>query len=102
MFNFKSIIFPTVLGIFGGFSGPILVEKWKGNEDNSKKQIFMEAVLQKMEEKLNTFIQSAEGRISSVEAELKTIELTLSHNTGVLKSKLTNAPLKEPLDGLQE
>ncbi|MDP3372082.1 MAG: hypothetical protein Q8S21_04250 [Candidatus Paracaedibacteraceae bacterium] len=102
MFNLESLIFPTALGIFGGFLGPILVEKWKGSENNSKKQIFMEAEIQKTEEKLTSFVQSMETRLSSVENQLKTIELTLSHNTGALKSRLPDIPLKEPLEGQHE
>lgn len=102
MLNFKNIIVPTIIGIFGGFLGPILVEKWKGNEANFKKQIIMSAEVHKTQENLNTFMATMESRMSSMENQIKIIELNLSHNAGVLKGLYPNAPLKTPIPEIKE
>ncbi|MES2607641.1 MAG: hypothetical protein V4544_02780 [Pseudomonadota bacterium] len=94
MFDFKSVMLPALIGVFGGLFGPILVEKWKGSEEGSKNQIVIEQRLQKLEEKVNSFSSGIEDRMTSMENNLKNIELNISRNTGVLKGKLPDIPLE--------
>ncbi len=94
MFNFKSVIIPVVIGIFGGFLGPILVEKWKGRESEAKNQLIMEGKLEKLEEKVTSLSTGLDSRVTSLENEIKNVEITVSRNAGVLKGSLADIPLR--------
>ena len=96
MIDFKSVILPALVGVFGGFFGPLLLEKWKGSENRSTKQIYMEAELQKLEERLNSISYDMGERVTSLDNRFKSLELTFTHNTGILKGKLPDAPLELP------
>ncbi|MES2252577.1 MAG: hypothetical protein V4482_02705 [Pseudomonadota bacterium] len=97
MFDFKTVILPATIGVFGGLLGPILVEKWKGSEEEHKKQIVMEERFKKLEEKSNNSSSDLEERITSIESQLKNLELNISQNTGVLKGRLPDIPLEGPI-----
>lgn len=96
MFDFKSVVLPVTLGIFGGLLSPILVEKWRGSEDASKKQIVIEERLQKVEEKTNNLSVKLEEHVASMEPQLKKLEVNMSNNAGILKGRQADLPLETP------
>ncbi|MDP4725054.1 MAG: tropomyosin [Alphaproteobacteria bacterium] len=98
MFDFKSVILPATISVFGGLLGPILVEKWKGGEEGARKQIVIEERLKKIEEKSETSSSGLAERVASVENQLKKLELSTSHNTGILEDRFPNIPLKSVLN----
>lgn len=98
MFDFKSVILPAVIGVFGGLLGPILVEKWKGSEEGNKKQIVIDERLKKLEEKTNDFSAGLTNNVASIENRLKNLELNITHNNGILKDRFPDIPLKSGLN----
>lgn len=62
VFDFQSVILPTLIGVFGGLWGPLLLEKWKGGKEEVKKQIMMEADLSNLQEMLNSLSAKTEER----------------------------------------
>ena len=94
--DFQKIILPSLLGFFGGFLGPVLVEKWKHNKAKIKQQMIIETDLQKLREQFDSFSSSAEERMGSMETRLKNIELNVTHNMGVLKGQFADTPLEVP------
>ncbi|MDP3372220.1 MAG: hypothetical protein Q8S21_04955 [Candidatus Paracaedibacteraceae bacterium] len=96
MFDLKSVIIPIALGVFGGFLGPIFVEKWKGKEEDSRKIIVIEERLNRVEEKTNNLSIKLEQHMTSMEAQLKELGFNISNNVGMLKGRLVDLPLETP------
>lgn len=93
---FENIILPTLVGIFGGLIGPLLLEKWKGKNEEIKRHALIDVELEKLKEEVNNFFIKTEAKMNSFEQGLKMIELNLAHNIGALKSRFPDAPLEEP------
>ncbi len=94
MLDFKSVILPAAVGVLGGLLGPILVEKWKDSEAESKMQLIMEEKLQSLEEKATNLSASLDSRVPSLESEIKAVEIDVSRNAGILKGSLPDIPLE--------
>jgi hypothetical protein len=94
--DFQKIILPALLGFFGGFLGPVLVEKWKHNKAKIKQQMIIETDLQKLREQFDTFSSSTDERVNHLDIRLKTMEMNVSHNMGILKGQLSDVPLEPP------
>lgn len=84
-------IVPALLGFFSGLLPPLIIEKWKSNKEEKKKLTLLEKDLGDLQNNFN----SVSSSFSSIEERVRTLELNLSHNTGVLKAKIPGAALED-------
>lgn len=89
-------ILPAIIGFLSGIFAPMIVEKWKGKKEEERKVSLIEADLKQLKEEVEEISSQHKEAYSSLEERLRSLELTLSHNTGVLKSKMPEAPLEDP------
>lgn len=81
---------PAAIGFFSGLLPPIIIEKWKTNKEEKKQLTLLEKDMQELSE----HYKNVSSNISVMEEKIRALELNLSHNTGVLKAKIPEAPLE--------
>ncbi len=72
--DFKGVVLPLFVGLLGGLLCPMFLEKWKGSQRSTEKQIVMEEKLAFLEEKNNILISKLELRVEDIEERIKNLE----------------------------
>mgnify|MGYP000588373193 CR=1 FL=1 len=88
--RFLDFAIPAAIGFFSGLLPPVIIEKWKTNKEEKKQLTLLEKDMQDLVE----HYKNVSSSISIMEEKIRALELNLSHNTGVLKAKIPEAPLE--------
>lgn len=89
------ILIPGLLGFFAGLLPPLIIEKWKNRKEERRKLDIIENDITNLQNSFKTFSKEVEIRLTTGEERARSLEINLSHNTGVLKSKLPDTPLED-------
>lgn len=93
-FDWKFLI-PAVLGFLAGLLPPLIIERWKNKKEERRKIDIIENDITNLQNTFKNFSKEMEHRLTTVEERARALEINLSHNTGVLKSKLPDTPLED-------
>jgi len=88
-------LIPALLGFFSGLLPPLIIEKWKGRREEKRKLDVIENDIMTLQNSFKSFSKELESRVAATEERERTLEINLSHNTGVLKGKLPDVPLED-------
>lgn len=93
-FDWKFLL-PALLGFLAGLLPPLIIERWKTKKEERRKIDLVENDIVNLQSTFKTFSKEMEHRLTTVEERARALEINLSHNTGVLKSKLPDTPLED-------
>ena len=94
IFDWKFLI-PALLGFLAGLLPPLIIERWKNKKEERRKIDVIENDITNLKTSFKNFSKEMEHRLTTVEERARSLEINLSHNTGVLKSKLPDTPLED-------
>ena len=96
-----NFITPALLGFFSGLLPPLIIEKWKGSRDAKNRLTLLEVDVQIIKDNFKGFSAELDKRLIPIEEKVRALEVNLSHNTGVLKATIHNAPLEDTTTNIQ-